>query len=151
MKVIAYITRDRGGKRQLLVFRHWDYPEAGVQVPAGTVKQGESIEAALAREVAEETGLGDFLAVEKLATYSYRGPDGQTLERHVFHLAAPEGLPDEWEWLETGGGEKPDHEGYVFQFFWTDLDARIELAGGLGEYLHLLVTWAGPYPSPERR
>ena len=36
-KVFAYIThRDR-----LLVFRHTDFPEAGIQVPAGTVLKDE--------------------------------------------------------------------------------------------------------------
>jgi hypothetical protein len=36
-KVIAYITnRDR-----LFLLRHTAYPEAGIQVPAGTVEAGE--------------------------------------------------------------------------------------------------------------
>ncbi|MEJ2289387.1 MAG: HAD-IA family hydrolase [Deinococcales bacterium] len=44
--VAAFVTRTPDGGPQLLVFRH---PTAGVQVPAGTVEDGESIEAAAAR------------------------------------------------------------------------------------------------------
>lgn len=38
-KVYAYLTYGR----QLLVFKHTDYPEAGLQVPGGTVETGEDI------------------------------------------------------------------------------------------------------------
>ena len=37
-KVFAYITH----RCHLLVFWHVDVPEAGIQVPAGTVEPGES-------------------------------------------------------------------------------------------------------------
>ena len=53
VKVIAYIT---DGDR-LLVFRHTDFPEAGIQVPAGTVEEGEALDLAVLREAEEETGL----------------------------------------------------------------------------------------------
>jgi NADH pyrophosphatase NudC (nudix superfamily) len=54
-KVLAYITRHNCA--QLLVFDHRHSPEAGTQVPAGTVEVAESIEQALWREVEEESGL----------------------------------------------------------------------------------------------
>ncbi len=50
-KVLAYITRQRGNETQLLVFEHLDFPDAGVQVPKGTVEPGEAIERAAQREV----------------------------------------------------------------------------------------------------
>ena len=56
-KVVAYITRERDGKEQLLVFTHRDYPEAGLQVPAGTVQPNEAAEDALHRELSEELGV----------------------------------------------------------------------------------------------
>jgi ADP-ribose pyrophosphatase YjhB (NUDIX family) len=52
-KVFAYITQ---GNR-LLVFRHADFPEAGLQVPAGTVRLDERPEDAVLREAFEETGV----------------------------------------------------------------------------------------------
>ena len=53
-KVTAFVTRERNGVRELLLFRH---PTAGIQIPAGTVDDGETPEAAVMREVYEETGL----------------------------------------------------------------------------------------------
>ena len=45
-KVAGFVTRDHGGVRQLLVFRH---PSAGIQLPAGTVEPEEAVEAARTR------------------------------------------------------------------------------------------------------
>ena len=61
-KVVAYNTRGD----ELLVFTHREFPEAGVQVPAGTVEEGETLDAAVLREVHEETGLPPT-AVRKMA------------------------------------------------------------------------------------
>lgn len=137
-KAIAYITRHgNDGRRELLVFEHRDYPDAGVQVPAGTIESGEPPEVAVLREVFEETGLADCRIVRKLAKYNWHNPDtGQVNERHVFHLAAPERTEDEWVWVETDGGRVSELEGYVFLFRWVGLAAPIRLAGGLDDYLH---------------
>ncbi|WP_420631135.1 NUDIX domain-containing protein [Candidatus Leptofilum sp.] len=53
-KVTAFITRERPKGRQLLLFQH---PQAGVQLPAGTVDEGEDWQTAVLREAQEETGL----------------------------------------------------------------------------------------------
>ena len=53
-KVTAFITQERNGVKVLLVFKH---PNAGIQIPAGTVEVGEDIETAVQREAHEETGL----------------------------------------------------------------------------------------------
>ena len=53
-KVTAFVTRKRDGLREMLVFKH---PNAGIQIPAGTVECGENPETAVMREVREETGL----------------------------------------------------------------------------------------------
>ena len=155
-KVIAYVTRGKGGKRQLLVFTHHDYPEAGLQVPAGTVDAGESVEAALFREIEEESGISTGLRLVKLlAVYDWYNPEtGIVNERHVFHVESTGYTPERWNWLESGGRLKPPAdlgepwhwpeahkpfsphlEGYVFQFEWRDLDGQIELAGEQGAWL----------------
>ena len=139
VKVVAYIVRELEGKRYLLVFTHRDYPDAGLQVPAGTVDDGEGIGEALRREVTEETGLTSFEVVRQIATYDWVHPiSGNTHERHIFHLSAPLDAPDAWEWIETSGGAVPDHEGYVFCYYWADLAAEIDLAGNFGDYLHAI-------------
>ena len=53
-KITAFIVRERGGVKEVLVFKH---PTAGVQIPAGTVEKGEDLETAVKREAYEETGL----------------------------------------------------------------------------------------------
>ena len=64
-KVTAIITRERDELRELLVFKH---PNAGVQIPAGTVECGENPETAVMREVCEETCL-QFVKIEKYLGY----------------------------------------------------------------------------------
>ena len=64
-KVTAYVTRERNGVKELLVFKH---PSAGVQIPAGTVEDGESLETAVKREIYEETGL-KLVKIEKSLGY----------------------------------------------------------------------------------
>ena len=135
-KVIAYITREHEGRTQLLVFTHPHSPEAGLQVPAGTVEQGEEPEAAVLREAVEETGLGNLQLVGKLGVFDYFNPKTEIAnERHVFHLRLEGDSAETWEWLETGGGSVPDSEGHLFAFYWVDLGAPIELAGDQGLYL----------------
>lgn len=53
-KVTAFITRRQQERTQLLLFRH---PNAGIQIPAGTIEEGEDWQTAVLREAAEETGL----------------------------------------------------------------------------------------------
>ncbi len=55
-KVTAFVTRRGSAGTELLLFRH---PNAGIQLPAGTVENGELAADAALREVIEETGLRD--------------------------------------------------------------------------------------------
>jgi 8-oxo-dGTP pyrophosphatase MutT (NUDIX family) len=137
-KVLAYVTRTHAGRRQLLVFDHRDFPEAGRQVPAGTVEPGEAPEAALVREVEEESGLSGLEVVARLAVAEE--PEWGVM-RHVYHLVAPDDLPDRWEWL-TNDYHDEEHrardERLVFLFYWLDLTEAIELAAGQGRWLAAL-------------
>lgn len=68
-KVLAHITRQHDRRTRLLVFDHRDDREAGTQVPAGTVgaERGEPAEAALFREIHEESGLNNACLIRKVA------------------------------------------------------------------------------------
>src|ERR1043166_7435805 len=83
-KAFAYITR---GNR-LLLFTHPNNPEAGIQVPAGTMKDGEMPEEAVMREAEEESGLTGLTLVSLLGVRSFdrRPAIDQIDERHFFHL-----------------------------------------------------------------
>ena len=56
-KVTAFITSSEGAETRLLLFEH---PNAGVQIPAGTVEHEESHMQAALREAVEESGLTDL-------------------------------------------------------------------------------------------
>lgn len=136
-KVIAYITRSFGSKTQVLVFEHCDIPEAGVQVPAGTVEKNESFERAVMREVREEAGLSSQGRAVLLGRFKWFREDRNELHlRNVFHVKFDDVLKDEWLHQVSGNGE--DNK-MMFRFYWEDLEkAEAILAADQGLYLYLL-------------
>ena len=133
-KVMACVMRRTAGRRESLVFEHRDAPEAGVQVPAGTVEPGEDFEAAARRELAEEAGLGptDVRLVRRLADAYEASYDQQ---RHVFEFEPARALPDRWSHTVQGAGEDA---GMVFEYHWVTVRPELKLAGAQERYLHLL-------------
>jgi len=133
-KVYAYIVKDN----RLLVFRHTRFPEAGLQVPGGTVEEGERLEEAVLREAAEESGLVGLKLVAFLGSQDYDlGALGQgegTLCKHFFHLKLDGEAPETWlnyEWNPSDGSPAP----IEFEFFWAPLNPMPELAGDQGRWL----------------
>jgi 8-oxo-dGTP pyrophosphatase MutT (NUDIX family) len=132
-KVYAYLTYEG----RLLVFRHTDYPEAGIQVPGGTVEREEAVLSAVCREVREETGLDDFRVVRKLGQITRDLADfGLTglQERHYFHLTVDRFPGERWiayEELPSDGTPGP----IEFQFYWVPLSDLPALSGDLDEML----------------
>lgn len=88
-KASAMITREGAAGRELLVFRH---PTAGIQLPGGTMEDGETPEATVLREVREETGLTDVSIVALLDADEYTLQAGNfMLLRPYPLLTAPDG------------------------------------------------------------
>ena len=125
-KVLAYVVRlDKSGDLELLVFTHSDQPEAGLQVPAGTVDDGETPELAVVRELEEESGLRDIPLVGLIDRYSWTHPTtGNRHHRNVFHFEAGADLPAKWEHRATGSAEE---EGLTFCFEWMPIGKATRL------------------------
>jgi 8-oxo-dGTP diphosphatase len=114
-KVYAYIIQEE----RLLVFRHVDYPDAGVQVPGGTLKAGETPEAAVLREAGEETGLRGLVLEKCLGRDEYNDSSSNltgTTVRDFFHLTYPYEVPETWQHYEhhpSDGSPRP----ILFEFY----------------------------------
>lgn len=133
-KALAYVT----WSGRLLVFEHVDHPEAGVQVPAGTVRPGERPADAAAREAREETGLTGLGAPRPLGVAAFDArPYGkdERHRRHVFHLALRGPAPERWRHAErdaSGGDGAP----IWFELYWLPVSvARERLSFGHGAML----------------
>lgn len=117
-KAFAYITQGH----RLLVFTHPDTPDAGTQVPAGTIEHGETPADAVLREAQEETGLSLLTVVRFLGTSHFdMSPFGrdEVHERHFFHLRCDGVTPARWRNRErhpSEGNELP-----LFEFSWAGL------------------------------
>lgn len=133
-KVITYITH----AGRLLVFRQPQFPEAGIQVPGGTVEEGEAFATAALREAAEETGLEHLEIVaflgERERDLRHLGRDEMHI-RQFFHLRCLDQPPERWRHNErtpSEGGPGP----IEFELYWVSLpDGVPELIGEMGQML----------------
>ena len=127
-RVLAYVTREREGRIELLVFDQQDDPGAGTQVPAGRLDPGEALEDGLRRELHEESGLDRVRIVRELPVL------GEWVERseyddHAFEVCVDGAeLPDTWEHVVHGDG---DDAGLVFLYRWEPVEPGLELWSGL--------------------
>lgn len=116
-KVFAYIVVNN----RLVVFTHRDHPEAGLQVPAGTVRLDEPVEAAVLREAHEETGLAGLTVVQHLGRAMFqctRLGGEETHDRFFFQLAYAGPLQEHWVHAERHDNLRPP-TWFVFQ--WMDV------------------------------
>jgi ADP-ribose pyrophosphatase YjhB (NUDIX family) len=125
--VAAYIIRRTArGTYQLLLFTHPDCEEAPVQVPAGGMDAGETLEQALHREIWEESGLTELAFIRKLGISEtcWIQPRKLISQRHYFLLEAAFDTPDEWQHQVQGDGIDA---GMIFSYFWQDCDRALPL------------------------
>ena len=140
-KVFAYITH----QCRLLMFRHVDVPEAGIQVPAGTIESGEFPDSAVIREAREETGLADLALVRFLGEAVYTMHDApepctpvEWHHRFFFHLKCLGEPPPAWRHAELHGPGGPA-DPIEFEFFWVELaDGVPQLVAGHEQFVPLL-------------
>jgi len=124
-KACACVVDPQG---RLLVFYH--PADRGMQLPKGTVEEGESPEEAVRRELLEESGIhhsGELLALGTLDRYCEAGIEGNKHRHpqlwHLFLMRAATPLPDRFEHVAIGS---PEEEGLVFSFRWLAHDAPLD-------------------------
>jgi len=142
-KAFAYVTHhDPVHGDRLLVFSHPNAPEAGIQVPAGTMRPDERPEDAVLREAYEETGLADLELVgllgEQILDMTDLGRE-EIHHRYFFHLRCPGTPPAIWRHHEPdpddGSAELP-----LFELFWVRLpDSVPDLIADHGIMLPVLI------------
>ncbi|MBI5931684.1 MAG: NUDIX domain-containing protein [Chloroflexi bacterium] len=115
-KAFAYITH----QNRLLVFEHADYPDAGIQVPAGSIEPDETPEQGVMREAFEETGLEGLVMAEFLGMVEYHYNDQEIAHRYFFHLTCDHAPPETWSHMETNRSDG-NPEPLEFRFYWATL------------------------------
>lgn len=116
-KVTAFITRGLPEPHEILVIRH---PEAGLQLPAGTVEASETPRAAVLRAAREETGLKQLGIIALLNS------------RRV-EFAADEGLMFADALLQL----TPDYSSTVVTSFILRRGMRVKLLESEGNFLRI--------------
>ena len=129
--MVAYIVR--GDSLVALVHENDENPllDSGLQVPAGTVHDGEDSAVAVLREAFEETGLRGLRIVRRLGRDEITWPGGPPQVRDFFHLTTDE-APTEWHHIEDDGGTgspKP------FRLFWIPRSKASLLAAAQGVFV----------------
>lgn len=137
-KVYVYIThRDR-----LLVFTQPEAPEAGVQVPGGTIDPGEPPDLAAFREAQEETGLQGLRLAADLGQRIFNAQAyGAPLphRRYFYHLTLEREPPERWRHYERHRSDGID-EPIAFDLYWVALrGGGTELVAEMGALLHRIV------------
>ena len=136
-KVACYVVHDN----HLLVFTHDHQPMAvtGVQVPAGSIKPGESPEEAAARELFEETGRpGQVIRRVGVQEYDLRPGRDEIAVRHYFEMRLTDAdVSERW----VAGESDPSHGGSaaVWTCWWIPLTDAHVLAAGFGCLLGSMV------------
>lgn len=127
-KVACFVTREGGIGPELLLFHH---PYAGIQIPAGTITDGESAEAAALREAHEESGL----PLESLRIVQEIGMIEEKWPGRVFTLR------------DTTAFSRPDAESFGWAYIRHGILVRPEREDG--DFLQVIYSEGDRYPDPQ--
>ena len=132
-RVFTYITHGN----DLLVFDHVDFPEAGAQIPGGTIEAGETPDEAALREAREETGLASLsicslIAEETIDLTPFGKPE--IIQGWFYHLQYGGERKSRWQHFEQTPGDGSS-DPIMFELYWISLAKPITLNGVDGRYL----------------
>ncbi len=133
-KAFGYITREHGEQIQVLVFEQ-NTVGAGIQVPKGTIEEGETPLEAVKREMLEETGLTTLVVKGLIAQDYFNHPSGVLQKRYFYHLTTSDETMETWQHYPTGLNEAD----LLFSFYWISAEQDTLLAKGHGDYLYRLL------------
>ena len=120
-KVTAFVTRYNNSALELLLFKH---PNAGIQIPAGTVEENEDVDRAVMREVAEETGLKNVKIKQYLGYLDEEPPNAMCfIVRKTKVYSRPDSSSFDWAEFRRGILVKPHRkEGAFTQVTYQEWD-----------------------------
>ena len=121
--VYLYIVR----RNELLVLRHVDFPDLGLQIPGGTIEADEAPVDAAFREAFEETGLNELGTPKMLGVtvVSSQRPDELSLEAWFYRIEALGQTPDKWLHTELFASEGSSK--VRFELYWIPESKATEL------------------------
>ncbi|RAP75284.1 NUDIX domain-containing protein [Paenibacillus montanisoli] len=98
-KVTCLITREKAAGTELLLIQH---PNAGIQLPAGTVELSEECEQATLREAYEETGLDDFIGIRYIGKLDVDLSGEHIIYKQAKVFSRPDLTSSQWAEIRRG-------------------------------------------------
>ncbi|TDF92783.1 NUDIX domain-containing protein [Paenibacillus piri] len=98
-KVTCFITREKDTKTELLLIQH---PNAGIQLPAGTVEINEDVKQAALREANEETGLAEFITCNYIGKQDINLVGKYIISRKAKVFSRPDLSSFQWAEIRRG-------------------------------------------------